>query len=64
MRALDFPILPVAAAHGVRAGRLPVVHACPFDRLLVAQAQAQAHRPALVMRIALIPQYDVTDMRV
>ncbi|WP_432110915.1 PIN domain nuclease [Streptomyces sp. YPW6] len=44
-----------------RMGRAAApAHAYPFDRLLVAQA----HRPALVMRIALIPQYDVTDMRV
>ncbi|MCQ1580854.1 type II toxin-antitoxin system VapC family toxin [Streptomyces parvus] len=59
---LAFPSLPVTAAHGVRAGRLPLVHEDPFDRLLIAQAQA--HRLALVTRNALIPQYDVTVARV
>lgn len=48
--------------HGVRAGRLPMVHQYPFDRLLIAQAQA--HRLALVTRNALIPQYDVPVVRV
>ncbi|MFE6914899.1 type II toxin-antitoxin system VapC family toxin [Streptomyces rubiginosohelvolus] len=62
VRDLAFPSIPVTAAHGVRAGRLPLVHEDPFDRLLIAQAQA--HRLALVTRNALIPQYDVTVMRV
>ncbi|MBK3546131.1 PIN domain nuclease, partial [Streptomyces sp. MBT60] len=48
--------------HGVRAGRLPMVHEDPFDRLLIAQAQA--HRLALVTPNALIPQYDVPVVRV
>ncbi|MFE7136556.1 hypothetical protein ACFVAG_02285 [Streptomyces sp. NPDC057644] len=62
VRDLAFPSLPVTAAHGVRAGRLPMVHEDPLDRLLVAQAQA--HRLVLVTRNALIPQYDVTVVRV
>ncbi|MFE7334793.1 type II toxin-antitoxin system VapC family toxin [Streptomyces griseus] len=62
VRDLAFPGLPVTAAHGVRAGRLPMVHEDPFDRLLVAQAQV--HRLALVTRNDWIPQYDVTVVRV
>ncbi|WP_432005081.1 type II toxin-antitoxin system VapC family toxin [Streptomyces parvus] len=62
VRDLAFPSLPVTAAHGVRAGRLPMVHEDPFDRLLVAQAQA--HRLVLVTRSDWIPQYDVTVTRV
>lgn len=62
VRDLAFPSLPVTAAHGVRAGRLPMVHEDPFDRLLVAQAQV--HRLALVTRNDWIPQYDVTVVRV
>ncbi|RPK85411.1 MULTISPECIES: type II toxin-antitoxin system VapC family toxin [Streptomyces] len=62
VRDLAFPSLPVTAAHGVRAGRLPMVHQDPFGRLLVAQAQA--HRLVLVTRNAWIPQYDVPVMRV
>ncbi|MFJ5865636.1 type II toxin-antitoxin system VapC family toxin [Streptomyces parvus] len=57
-----FPSLPVTAAHGVRAGRLPMVHEGPFDRLLIAQAQA--HHLVLVTRNVWIPQYDVTVVRV
>ena len=34
-------ILPIAAAHAWRVGRLPTIHGDPFDRLLVAQAQAE-----------------------
>lgn len=62
VRDLAFPSLPVTAAHGVRAGRLPMVHEDPFDRLLVAQAQA--HRLVLVTRNDWIPLYDVPAMRV
>ncbi|MFE6699802.1 hypothetical protein [Streptomyces sp. NPDC057718] len=61
VRDLAFPSLPVPAAHGVRAGRLPMVHEDPFDRLLVAQAQA--HRLVLVTPSDWIPQYDVTVVR-
>lgn len=62
VRDLALPSLPVTAAHGVRAGRLPMVHEDPFDRLLVAQAQA--HRLVLVTRNAFVPQYGVPVMRV
>ncbi|WP_086777844.1 type II toxin-antitoxin system VapC family toxin [Streptomyces griseus] len=62
VRDIAFPCLPVTAAHGVRAGRLPMVRAEPFDRLLVAQAQD--HRLVLVTHNAWIPQYDVPVMRV
>lgn len=62
VRDLAFPSLPVTAAHGVRAGRLPMVHEDPFDRLLVAQAQA--HRLVLDTRNDWIPLYDVPAMRV
>lgn len=39
-----------------------MVHEDPFDRLLVAQAQA--HRMVLVTRNAWVPLYDVPVMRV
>ncbi|MFD8602802.1 hypothetical protein ACFV1S_12120 [Streptomyces globisporus] len=54
--------LYTTASHGVRAGRLPMVHEDPFDRLLIAQAQA--HCLLLVTRSDWIPQYDVTVTRV
>ena len=37
----DFEHLPINAAHARLAGRLPRHHRHPFDRMLVAQAQAQ-----------------------
>ena len=33
--------LPISHDHGVRAGELPQIHADPFDRVLVAQAQLE-----------------------
>jgi PIN domain nuclease of toxin-antitoxin system len=40
MREQVFEELPVSLEHAVRAGLLPLHHRDPFDRLLVAQAQA------------------------
>ncbi|XXZ51440.1 type II toxin-antitoxin system VapC family toxin [Streptomyces cavourensis] len=57
VRDLSFLSIPVTAAHGVRAGRLPILHTDPFDRILVAQAQAEGL--AVVTRNIYIPQYDV-----
>jgi PIN domain nuclease of toxin-antitoxin system len=34
-------ILAVSAEHGIRAGLLPGPHKDPFDRMLIAQAQAE-----------------------
>jgi PIN domain nuclease of toxin-antitoxin system len=36
-----FQLLPISAEHAVRAGLLPGVHKDPFDRMLIAQAQAE-----------------------
>jgi len=36
-----FETLPVSAAHGIRAGFLPGPQLDPFDRMLIAQAQAE-----------------------
>ncbi|GAA2411238.1 type II toxin-antitoxin system VapC family toxin [Streptomyces pulveraceus] len=62
VRDLQFGSLPITAAHGVRAGRLPMVHTDPFDRILIAQAQAEGMM--LVTRNRWIPQYDVQVMSV
>ncbi|MEU0130779.1 MULTISPECIES: type II toxin-antitoxin system VapC family toxin [unclassified Streptomyces] len=61
VRDLPLVSVPVTAAHGVRAGRLPILHTDPFDRILVAQAQAEGM--ALVTRNAWIPEYDVQVVR-
>ena len=62
VRDSQFTPLPITAGHGVRAGRLPVRHRDPFDRLLVAQAQIEGM--TLVTRDKWIPQYDVRLMAV
>lgn len=36
-----FQALPISSDHAVRAGALPEHHRDPFDRMLVAQAQAE-----------------------
>ena len=36
-----FELLAISADHGIRAGLLPGPHKDPFDRMLIAQAQAE-----------------------
>jgi PIN domain nuclease of toxin-antitoxin system len=36
-----FHLLVISAEHGIRAGLLPGPHKDPFDRMLIAQAQAE-----------------------
>jgi len=36
-----FITLPITFFHGERAGSLPALHRDPFDRMLIAQAQAE-----------------------
>jgi PIN domain nuclease of toxin-antitoxin system len=36
-----FQLLPISAEHGIRAGLLPGLHKDPFDRMLIAQCQAE-----------------------
>ena len=42
--ASGFDELPVMARHGAATARLPLHHADPFDRLLLAQAQVEPLR--------------------
>ena len=41
LRDLDFESLAVSAVHGIRAGLLPGPQLDPFDRMLIARAQAE-----------------------
>lgn len=41
LSAQAFSVLPIGLAHAELAGRLPVVHRDPFDRLIAAQAQIE-----------------------
>ncbi|MFY9680232.1 MAG: type II toxin-antitoxin system VapC family toxin [Candidatus Sulfotelmatobacter sp.] len=41
LRRQRMEILPMSAEHAIRAGLLPGPHKDPFDRMLIAQAQAE-----------------------
>ena len=52
-----FREVPIMFRHAIAAGRLPLVHRDPFDRMLVAQAQCEAM--TLASRDPHIRRYDV-----
>lgn len=56
-----FRELPVGFSHAMTAGRLPLIHRDPFDRMLVAQAQCEGL--TLVTRDHHCQQYDVAILR-
>ncbi|MFC9298243.1 type II toxin-antitoxin system VapC family toxin [Streptomyces sp. NPDC057011] len=58
----QFQALPIDAHHGVLAGKLPLHHKDPFDRMLIAQAQSEGL--TLVTRDKFIPLYDVDVLTV
>ncbi|MBF6453644.1 type II toxin-antitoxin system VapC family toxin [Nocardia cyriacigeorgica] len=57
LRHSGFDHLPIDHRHGIVAGRLPLIHRDPFDRILVAQAQCEGLR--LVTRDPWCHKYDV-----
>lgn len=57
-----FRRLPITFEHAIAAGRLPLLHRDPFDRMLIAQAQAE--NLTLVTRDAQIHRYEVDLLRV
>jgi PIN domain nuclease of toxin-antitoxin system len=57
IRDSGFRQLTITADHGIAAGRLPMHHRDPFDRILIAQAQLEGL--TLVTRDAHIQKYDV-----
>lgn len=56
-----FEPLAISVAHGRRAGRLPAVHRDPFDRMIIAQAQAEDL--TIVTRDEVFDAYEVTVLR-
>ena len=61
IRDTGFRELPVRFAHAMAAGRLPLIHRDPFDRMLVAQARCEDL--TLVTRDPRCQQYEVTVLR-
>ena len=55
-----FEHFPLTFDHAERAATLPPRHRDPFDRMLIAQAQAEGL--TLVTRDSRIPLYDVSTM--
>lgn len=57
IRDSGFRELPVRADHAIEAGRLPLIHRDPFDRILVAQARCE--NLTLVSRDPEVQKYQV-----
>lgn len=62
VRDMGFRDLPITSAHAIFAGRLPLHHRDPFDRMLVAQAAVEGL--TLVTRDPEIGRYDVDTLAV
>jgi PIN domain nuclease of toxin-antitoxin system len=58
IRDSGFRQLPITFEHGIAAGRLPLIHRDPIDRMLIAQAQIE--ELTLVTRDADIQKYNVS----
>lgn len=58
IRDSGFRHLNITVEHGIVAGRLPLIHRDPFDRMLIAQAQVE--HLTLVTRDPHIQKYDVS----
>jgi PIN domain nuclease of toxin-antitoxin system len=58
----EFRELPIRSGHAVAAGRLPLIHRDPFDRMLVAQARCEGL--TLVTGDPEIRKYDVDILAV
>lgn len=52
-----FSKLPISLFHAQQAGALPEIHRDPFDRMLIAQAQAEGLE--LITADTVIPRYGV-----
>jgi PIN domain nuclease of toxin-antitoxin system len=60
VRDSGFRELPIGFSHAIAAGRLPLIHRDPFDRMLVAQARCEDL--TLVTRDPRCQQYDVATL--
>jgi PIN domain nuclease of toxin-antitoxin system len=57
VRDSGFRELPIRSSHAIAAGRLPLIHRDPFDRMLIAQARCE--NLTLVTADAHCQKYDV-----
>jgi PIN domain nuclease of toxin-antitoxin system len=57
IRASGFAGLAISSEHAIAAGRLPLIHTDPFDRMLVAQARCEDF--TLVTRDPQSQKYEV-----
>jgi PIN domain nuclease of toxin-antitoxin system len=62
VRDSGFRPLPISRNHAIAAGRLPMLHRDPFDRMLIGQAKAEGL--TLATRDANIQKYDVETLAV
>lgn len=62
IRDSGFRELPITSEHAIVAGRLPLLHRDPFDRMLVAQAQCEGL--TLASRDLRVLQYQVDLLRI
>jgi PIN domain nuclease of toxin-antitoxin system len=62
IRGIGFRELPVTHDHAMVAGRLPLHHRDPFDRMLIAQAMAEGF--SLASRDTAMAPYDVYVLKV
>jgi PIN domain nuclease of toxin-antitoxin system len=60
MEREGFELLAISAEHGIRAGLLPGPHKDPFDRMLVAQSQAE--NTPIISNEAVFDSYGVRRM--
>jgi len=54
---LGFSALPITLFHGQQSGKLPMHHRDPFDRMLIAQAQAEGLQ--ILTKDAYFPDYGI-----
>ncbi|KAF0250482.1 MAG: PilT domain-containing protein [bacterium] len=57
-----FQLLPITISHALVAGKLPLLHSDPFDRMLVAQAQVEIL--TIVTVDDRIKQYNVNYLKI
>jgi PIN domain nuclease of toxin-antitoxin system len=63
IRDSGFRELPISVEHAMAAGRLPLIHGDPIDRMLVAQARCAELNAAAMAIAADAPGLDLGDLR-